>query len=1533
MDPAYTVNMCAYTMLRQRRITNDAFVQDMPSFLSLMETIIVQSAIQLSMLYSTAAAPELLKKFWWGMLEAGADALQSLPVNWFQIPAVARQLANSLFSGISRPDGRQLWVDFGRLLPPYLHRISRVPCLDTVTPQDINATLGAYLPPSKLWTGHEDYPNITSLAIDSITHIYLQLMMHARYWNMVMTRIEQELPHVLLYLTYGLSPDLWAELVACQFLFSTIPAILRLERSAFEAVGPFFPFVEQTIVLPAMKKTYELGTLLVPSTVFFARIIAVKSKHIRQMLVDCLACLQDASSSLLLCTMANLQQWREFLQVDPIIFIGNLPHVLGGALLCDVVQRVGLIGAFGILDRLLTICSFSGQRFSPLPRTFLISIISLTIAAADLLYNQKRMAEEIMSFDVDLRSPLLESDRIAKEIVESLYQEADASIQGLHTIKYIVDQWLSLPLQGTSIYPWIWLQVPVVHRPVGQTTEEANLFFYHSILHQAAHDAACQNEPISQHVSPTSNMLTHPAYLTHFELIFGSNEIYAALNPTMYCNEVKFAVQVWLTGSNRYKDVIHGPMLLHQLRIQFSMSKDDLMNSLNAILAARKMKAQSELAIVGSAGASSSVGASSSAGVGSNYAEDEPMSATPLNEEQVESAVSDYIAGHSIAPPPAKRRRSEHTTDLPARFRDPNFILNDPNLVDFLPVPLAPAHNDSSNKMQTTMTNDTLPPIINSILDTRINTFGIFRRYTRADASRPLEQHDPESNMTLASLSDIAPAQPTDTQIYYPFPNKSSFLLSDWFWNQGVQKSKDNFKHLLRIIGSADFIPSDVSDTNWNQIDRQLGVNDWDKGEWHSEDAGWQESPVHISIPFHRNTDSPGARPYEVPGFYHCSLVSVIREKITQKKKDAAHFHLELYELLWCANSSREPIPLYGELYSSPAFLRAHQELQQSPAEPGCDLPRVVVALMFWSDATHLTQFGTAKITPLYLYFGNESKYRRCMPSCKLAEHVAFFQQLPDGFKDFVTLHTGEKKVTSELMAHCKRELVHEQWKMLLDEEFTTAYEHGIVLEWVGDGQKRRFYPRLMTYSADYPEKVLMATIRQLGGCPCPRCTLPKAEIQFMGTPEDRAAWVELQRWDSTARQTKITKARRMIYGEQNFAVDSAGVERELKPESLVPTVNAFSDRLEKYGFHWLSMFMVDLLHEIELRVWKALLVHLLRILESVNDNILHELDQRFRLVPTFGRDTIQCFSRNASELKKMAARDYEDLLQACTTTHNTFCFIPVFDGLLPDDEPKCLNSRIIYLLFHLAHWHGLAKLRLHSKITLALLDKSTTILGDALCEFKSDICLAFATRELRREAAARVRREASKAAQTANQDSAATDTIPNQPSIAEFAQHASSITTPPAPQVGTTLLAQATMTPAANPIPCHRRKAKEFSLSTYKLHAMGDYVSTIETFGTTDSYSTETGKLEHKIPKANYKRTSKKVFERQLASIDRKQSRLQMLGKMTSLGTRGMPMPMVDTSESVTDSAVHYHIGVSEHLKQDIRMFINDNQGDPATA
>src|SRR5262245_4875919 len=92
------------------------------------------------------------------------------------------------------------------------------------------------------------------------------------------------------------------------------------------------------------------------------------------------------------------------------------------------------------------------------------------------------------------------------------------------------------------------------------------------------------------------------------------------------------------------------------------------------------------------------------------------------------------------------------------------------------------------------------------------------------------------------------------------------------------------------------------------------------------------------------------------------------------------------------------------------------------------------------------------------------------------------------------------------------------------------------------------------------------------------------------------------------------------------------------------------------------SMMLPDLMHEFETGAWRYVFIHLLRILESVDKSLLVELDRRcdcsslsicyltddyrYRQVASFGRDTIRRFSTNCSEMKKMTAHDFEDLLQ-----------------------------------------------------------------------------------------------------------------------------------------------------------------------------------------------------------------------------------------------------------------------------------------------
>jgi hypothetical protein len=61
-------------------------------------------------------------------------------------------------------------------------------------------------------------------------------------------------------------------------------------------------------------------------------------------------------------------------------------------------------------------------------------------------------------------------------------------------------------------------------------------------------------------------------------------------------------------------------------------------------------------------------------------------------------------------------------------------------------------------------------------------------------------------------------------------------------------------------------------------------------------------------------------------------------------------------------------------------------------------------------------------------------------------------------------------------MTFCHREVVHAQWKILLDDDFIEAWKHGIIVTCC-DRVVRRFYPRIFTHSGDYPEKYVLLSL------------------------------------------------------------------------------------------------------------------------------------------------------------------------------------------------------------------------------------------------------------------------------------------------------------------------------------------------------------------------------------------------------------------------------------------------------------------------
>ncbi|KAF7975060.1 hypothetical protein HWV62_10563 [Athelia sp. TMB] len=832
-------------------------------------------------------------------------------------------------------------------------------------------------------------------------------------------------------------------------------------------------------------------------------------------------------------------------------------------------------------------------------------------------------------------------------------------------------------------------------------------------------------------------------------------------------------------------------------------------------------------------------------------------------------------------------RRQRRKVQLPARF------------VDFVPQPLNDVIDAPSSPPSSALPSPrpvSTPAPEPTKIDTAQNVYGLFRRFI----GDQLPSHDPESRIDLRALTDSAstPGGNVDLertalpnvdsqQSLYPFDNLNAFLVGEWFYSDDASTSVKRFNQLLGIIGAPEFKPEDIRNTNWKGIHKILGSNasnseESPADEWLDEDAGWKKKPIRIKVPFHRHTTKPGPREFAVGDLYHRSLVEIIREKLSNPADDA-QFHYEPYELRWQpradgATSTR----VHGEFYTSPAFRSAHEKLQAAENEPGCSLPKVVLAMEFASDSTQLAHFGSAKLWPVYLYFLNESKYRRCKPTSNLCNHVAYFQSLPDSFNDFVAQHYKGRVLSRKHTTHCRRELFHAQWDILLDEDFMHAYVHGIVVICC-DGISRRFYPRIFIYAADYPEKVLIASIRDKGQCPCPRCTMSISEVAHLGAPADIALRARLARVDDEEFRRTIRAARELIL-EGNHAVDSKAVEALLKTQSLTPTSNAFSRKLGPLGFNIFKALLTDLMHEFELGVWKGLLIHLLRILEAhdkTTKTTIREFNERFRSVPSFGKDTIRRFVNDVSELKQLAARDYEDLLQ---------CFIPVFDGLLP--EPH--NSDILSLLFTCAHWHGLAKLRMHTDSTIVMLESEAAELYVQLRHFADVTCEAFDTHELKREVAARQRAQQ-------RRDQKKADAAPTSSKGKGKAR-------PFAPSEAT------------------GPQSKRYHLNTIKHHFLVDYPAIIREYGTTDSYTTEGPELEHKRPKKRYTRTSRKYVASQLAALERRANRIRRI-KEKLYGVK----QTADDERMAARLDIHHFMGKTENDYINIGKFISNNSGDPA--
>lgn len=407
----------------------------------------------------------------------------------------------------------------------------------------------------------------------------------------------------------------------------------------------------------------------------------------------------------------------------------------------------------------------------------------------------------------------------------------------------------------------------------------------------------------------------------------------------------------------------------------------------------------------------------------------------------------------SQSPPPqfTQAGRPKRNYRRPARYEDLN------------PEPLPPLNEEDEADEQPSAIIPRLRLIVRNGLRTATNSFGLLREYL----FRP--SFDPDSFVPNKDLHRVGAADPVPMPPPSPTPvhrNESVEMIMNWKDSGAPTKSDGEVNRLVKdVLLDPGFKLEDLRGFNVARENRQSDTAEKESPFLNS----FQTADIDIEVPSGVKGLPPGV--FTVPGLLYRKLTAVIQAAFSSPL--APHFHLSPFKLFHKSPSGEEQ-RVFSELYNSDVFIEEHVNVQSAPLppnEPDCKREKVVTALMFWSDSTHLANFGTAKLWPIYLLFGNVSKYIRGQPNSGACQHIAYIPSLPDSFQDYATSFFrkwGTQK--GDLITHCRRELMHGVWKFLLDEDFIHAYKYGMVVKCV-DGIERRVYPRFFTYSADYPEK------------------------------------------------------------------------------------------------------------------------------------------------------------------------------------------------------------------------------------------------------------------------------------------------------------------------------------------------------------------------------------------------------------------------------------------------------------------------------
>ena len=353
-------------------------------------------------------------------------------------------------------------------------------------------------------------------------------------------------------------------------------------------------------------------------------------------------------------------------------------------------------------------------------------------------------------------------------------------------------------------------------------------------------------------------------------------------------------------------------------------------------------------------------------------------------------------------PPPTKSGRARK---FPTRYQD--FLPSSRSQIPHLPViPELPVEVAPLPSMSPTTSPEPEEPELQQI-QTEPDDFGLYRIYPIRPTLVPeansnledvcdapgleiVQKPSPERRWARFGVTAMTTARKINN-VFAPFENCTIFRLMNWFHSGSGEMSVARLNSLVRDV----LHPSDFQIEHLDNFSAKRELEHLDDEEDtsypFSNENVWNVSTVTISLPAEgvKHTSEKHAPVLEIPGVHHRKLVEVI---ITAFKDEAAKkFNFIPHHLYWKPTPESEPERVITELFNSDAVINEYKELlRHPPPSSRPDIETAIAAIMLWSDSTHLAEFGTASLWPLYSFFGNQSKYSRAKPSDFAAHHVAY---------------------------------------------------------------------------------------------------------------------------------------------------------------------------------------------------------------------------------------------------------------------------------------------------------------------------------------------------------------------------------------------------------------------------------------------------------------------------------------------------------------------------------------------------------------